>query len=258
MLIVVKKFHDACEGSMKVAGLMSGKGTNLIKIIEHEQELKQERGKSPYHVAVIFSDTPRSKAVEIGSRFAIPTVVYDLEAFCAKKGVPIKDMQARTEYERECMKALGQFECPVAAYAGYMRKATEIFVNSFVGVNVHPADLTIKGENGKPKFRGDHAVLDAIQAGEKEIRSTTHLVSHDVDCGGILMVSAPVQIKYPLPERVKATLAGAYQDVLKEKGDWVIFPKTLEYMATGKIEIEIGSTDLYFDKKPIPNGIRLE
>jgi folate-dependent phosphoribosylglycinamide formyltransferase PurN len=260
-MIVVAPFFDTSKGIMNVAGFMSGKGSNLVKIIEHEQKLEKERGKAPYHVAVIFTDNPKSSAAEIGSRFAIPTIVYDLESFCAKKRAPIKDMNARAEYELEVMKTLREFECDVAAYAGYMRRATDIFVGSFVGVNVHPADLTIKGNDGKPKYRGDNAVRDAIRAGENKIRSTTHLVSNEVDCGGILMVSPAVNVECNLVKLSEAGIKGIasrYQDVLKEKGDWVIFPRTLEYIADKRFEREIGSPDLYFDKKLIPNGIRVE
>jgi len=256
-MVLTRIFDSRKLGPMKVAGFMSGKGTNLIKIIEHERALVKSTGLSPYQVAVIFSDNSESNAVKIGKEFAIPTFVYDLEAFCAKKKVSVKDMTVRAKYEQQCLEVLKTFECPVAAYAGYMRKATPVFVDAFLGVNVHPADLTIKGENGKPKYRGDHTVLDAILAGEKEVRSTTHLVENKVDCGPILMVSAPVKIAYhPVRSEIEGNLADKYQDKLKEAGDWVIFPKTLEYMASGRFALD-DKGDLYFDEKPIPNGVRL-
>jgi folate-dependent phosphoribosylglycinamide formyltransferase PurN len=257
--MVIQELHKP-DRIMNVAGFMSGKGTNLIKIIEYEQRLRQERGKSPYHVAVIFSDNHQSKANEIGAKFGVPVFTYDLESFCAAGGFNIKDMDARAEYEWQCVKVLDRFDCTVAAYAGYMRKATPALVNSFLGINVHPADLTIKGENGKPKYRGDHAVLDAMQAGEKEIRSTTHIVEEKVDCGSVLMVSAPVNVECNLAELSdagKKVTAARYQDDLKGVGDWVIFPKTLEYIADGRFAADDEMHNLYFDGNPIPNGVRL-
>ncbi len=262
--MILTKLYDAAEvGQLNVAGLMSGSGTNLVKIVEHEQELKEERGKSPYHVAVIFSDTHKSKASEIGARFAIPVFIYDLEGFCNKRGKPIKDMATRAEYEKECMKVLNEYECAVAAYAGYMRKATSVFVNSFLGINVHPADLTIKNPDETPKYRGDHAVRDAIRAGEKELRSTTHIVAQNVDCGQVLMVSAPVPVYWPTREVDKnypgreQIMNDKHQNRLKEVGDWVIFPRTLEYIADGKFARDEDKR-LYFDGKHIPQGVRLE
>ncbi|MBU3913779.1 MAG: formyl transferase [Nanoarchaeota archaeon] len=254
---LIRLYNAAEVSQLRVAGLMSGSGTNLRKIIEHEQRLKEQRGLSPYHVSVIFSDTPKSKAGEIGADFGIPVFIYDLDSFCKKRGKPSKDMDTRKEYERECMRVLNEFECAVAAYAGYMRKATSVFVNSFLGVNIHPADLTIKSPDGKPRYRGDHVVKDAIQAGEKVIRSTTHLVADKVDCGSILMVSAPLPINYPISDSMLDKIAGHYQDALKERGDWIIFPRTLEYIADGRYARDKKGI-LYFDGEKIPNGVRLE
>jgi len=255
-MTLVRLYHAAELGQMKVAGFMSGSGTNLRKICEHEEKLKQQRGESPFHVAVIFSDNPKSKAVEIGSNFSIPVFTYDLESFCKTNGKPIKDMLTREEYEKRCMQVLSEFDCTVAAYAGYMRKATPVFVNSFLGVNVHPADLTIKTNDGKPKYRGDHVVRDAIKAEEKEIRSTTHIVSEKVDCGQILMVSSPLKVDYPITDDVLEKISEIYQDRLKERGDWIIFPRTLEFIADGRFARN-SNGNLYFDGTPIPNGVRL-
>ncbi len=253
--MLLTRLYDAKEaGQLRVAGFMSGGGTNLIKILGHEQRLKEERGESPFHVAVILSDNHKSNASGIGANFGIPAFIYDLESFCSHRGKPLKDMTAREEYERECLKVLNEFECAVAAYAGYMRKATSAFVNSFLGVNVHPADLTLRNPDGKPRYRGEHVVRDALQAGEKTIKSTTHIVAEKVDCGSILMVSEPLDVKYPIPGDVIDRIANYYQDALKAKGDWVIFPKTLEYIADGRFARD-EKGNLYFDGKPIPDGL---
>jgi folate-dependent phosphoribosylglycinamide formyltransferase PurN len=255
--MVIENLYEPLGGApLRVAGFMSGSGTNLVKIIEHEQQLNTEKGKSSYHVAVIFSDTHKSKANEIGAKFGVPVFTYDLEGFCTKKDVSIKDMRARRDWEGECMDVLNKFSCSVAAFAGYMRKATPIFVDSFLGINVHPADLRILGENGKPKYRGDHAVLDAIKAGEKEIRSTTHIITNDVDCGPILMVSAPLQVQYPRLDGLIREIADNYQNRLKQIGDWKIFPQTLEFIANGRFAMN-EKKQLYFDGKKVNNGIIL-
>ena len=76
------------------------------------------------------------------------------------------------------------------------------------------------------------------------------------------MISPPLNVNLPegfdLRDRDQVNLVSdAHQNRLKEIGDWVIFPRTLEYLADGKYsQDERGN--LYFDNKPIPQGLMLE
>ena len=245
------------ERIMRVAGFMSGSGSNLRKIIEHELHLNQEVGHSYFHVAVIFSDNFESNAVKIGMDYDIPVLTRDKKAFYKKRGKPLADMQVRAEFDALTVRALSVYECPVAAYAGYMSIASPILVNTFLGVNVHPADLSITDESGKRKYTGDHAVLDALVAGEGELRSSTHLITNEVDGGPVLMISAPVSLGYGIPTDLagRKSLANDYQEVLKKVGDWVVFPRTLEDIAVGRFSKD-SNGNLYYGESPIPNGIR--
>jgi hypothetical protein len=80
------------------------------------------------------------------------------------------------------------------------------------------------------------------------------------------MVSQPVEVN--LPEGVTAEMlqrpdmkenlddiADEHQELLKEKGDWVIFPRTLELFAQGRFGID-EKGELYLDNTPIPQGYR--
>jgi folate-dependent phosphoribosylglycinamide formyltransferase PurN len=236
-------------GVMRVAGLMSGTGTNLKKIIEHEKN---------YHVAVIFSDNIESNALKIGKEFDIPVIVRDKKGFYEKRKKPLRDMEVRMEFDSENIKALSKYDCPVAAYAGYMSIASSVLVNAFLGVNVHPADLSILDENGKRKYTGDNAVFNALVSGERELRSSTHLITNELDGGPILMVSCPIDID--CDQRHYSGLreiANDYQDLLKRKGDWVIFPRTLEDLACGRFSRD-KKGNLYYGTTPIPFGMKLE
>jgi phosphoribosylglycinamide formyltransferase-1 len=157
--------------------------------------------------------------------------------------------------------ALRPFEAQAAAYAGYMSVATAPLLEAFLGINVHPADLGIEA-GGKRRFTGDHAVRDAILAGQPEVRSTTHILSAVVDGGRLLVVSPPVQVQIPAgtelgdPATAKR-IAAEHQERLKQAGDWVVFPRTLEWIADGRIAAdETGA--LHFDGRPIPHGVRME
>ena len=285
----LQPLHDPLEGVLRVVGLMSGKGSNLQKILEWGEILRKKRGKAVYQVVAIFSDTFDSKASEIGKEFDIPVIIRDLKGFYAQRGKHRGDLKLREEFDRETIKALSPFEAKVAIYAGYMSIATQPLVDAYLGVNVHPADLSIEVE-GKRKYVGSHAVRDAIVAGETSLCSTTHMVESVVDGGRILMISPPLPVVMeelfapkdtdkdtdidtttdpatatglspePAPEAaartVVAAIAQEYQERLKRAGDWIIFPRTLQYIAEGRYaQDEEGK--LFFDGQPIPHGFRL-
>lgn len=253
------KLHDPKNGQMQVAGLMSGSGSNIRKIIEYEKQLEREQGTSPYHLAVIFSDSYNSNATEIGKDHDIPVITRDIKGFYSTRGKPRRDLELRVEFDTETVKALAPFEATVAAYGGYMSIATAPLMEAFLGVNVHPADLSIL-EEGKRKYTGSNAVRDAILAGEEYLRSTTHLIEEEVDGGRILMVSKPHQVAKgenfdPNDKELVMKVADDNQNALKKIGDLVIFPRTLQFLADGRY-LKNSKGVLFFDE-PIPQGVRL-
>lgn len=249
------------SGTMRVAGLMSGEGTNLQKIIEQELELKRHYS-YPYHVAVIFTDNAKSNAVQLGTQYDIPVVVHDIKSFYKNKNLCQKNLEVRKEYDAETANIFRSFSITVLAYSGYMSIATTSLTKSFLGINVHPSDLTIKNDDGTKKYVGKNAVRDAILSGEKYLRSTTHLVEDKADYGRIMMLSEPIEVLLPndfdknnpnsvdLAEKINKLR-------LKEFGDWKIFPKTILDIAKGKYSIDdVGN--IYYEDSILPNGLRLK
>ena len=254
----LQKLHDPNNSPMRVVGLMSGSGSNLRKILDFERFSNSISGGSPYKVVVIFSDTFDSNAVQIGKDFDLPVVVRDIRSFYNGRGKPLKEMHVRKEFDAETVKALAPYEATVAAYAGYMSIATAPLINAFLGVNVHPADLTAT-EGEKRKYTGDDAVRDAILAGERQLRSSTHIIEEKVDYGKILMVSPPLDVDLgdnfnPKDSELVTKVADEHQDRLKKAGDWVIFPKSLFYIAEGNYAKD-AKGNLYFNGEPIPQGV---
>lgn len=258
---MLTKIHNPRDGPMKIACLMSGSGSNVIEI------LKAERANlnSEYRVEVIFSDQADSKAVEIGKRFDVPVVTRDVGAFYKARGwdtTKDPEMRIRPEFDSETVRVLSSFGINVAAYAGYMLRASPVLVRAFIGVNVHPADLTVVDEKGEARYKGDRAVAKAILAGERYLRSTTHMVEEAVDSNrGVLMVSRPVEVKLPQDfdpsnRQLVDRVAKEHQNQLKEIGDWEIFPRTLRDMAKGRYAHD-EKNNLYYDNTPIPKGVML-
>ncbi len=259
--MALRPLHDPAAGPLRVVGLMSGSGSNLRRIIERERRLAEDRGRSPFVVVGVFSDTWNGKATGIGRDFDLPVVVRDIAAFYRARGAPRRDMAVRAEFDAATVRALAPLDAKAAAYAGYMSVATEPLIRAFLGVNVHPADLSIE-EGGRRRFVGDRAVRDAILAGRPEIRSTTHIVEPVVDGGRLIAISPPVPVAIPpgadLSDRsVADRIAAEHQERLKEAGDWLVFPWTLELISEGRIaEDERGV--LHVDGDPIPRGVRMD
>lgn len=267
---------------MNVVAFMSGSGTNVEKILEYQMALQEKHGQIPYQVVAIFSDTTlRKSEKDKGSKAQIIADEWnkeygdnieclfwcDIDKWYQQEGryddkraigeTRETKLKLRTMYDQGTVnevldplkEKVGHID--LIAAAGYMSFLTAPVLNYATGVNVHPADLTILGEDGKRKYRGDHAVRDAILAGEKTISASTHYLGPEVDMGDLFMVSAPLEVILSSPEdgvnvdnlsleelrenpKVAEQVEDFNQDRLKEAGDWIIFPKTLEYIATGR------------------------
>lgn len=256
---------------MKIACFMSGSGTNLVKILENQSW----RGiKCPYKVILVFSDVfdpsnQKCRAQLISSQYGIDYGCIDIMEFYRQHGRQTKrDLSLRPEYDREVADLIGKYDLDLVALCGYMSILTNAFLERYETrvVNVHPADLSVK-EAGRRKYTGMNAVRDAILAGEKTLHSTTHIVRPQVDYGEILMRSRPVEVTLPeglspydlLKEENADTLkriVDEHQTRLKENGDWVIYPKTLEMIGEGRYALD-GQGNVYVDDVLMMNGFRL-
>ena len=249
---------------LRVAAFMSGSGTNIMKLMEREKALKDAEGSSPFEVIFIFSD--RSDGQCAGESIArdngLPYFSYDIRTFQKLKALKRtaltpQGLAARKEFDRIAKRLVQTFEVDVIALGGYMS-----YITLSRCVNVHPADLSIKSSDGSRKFVGDNAVYDAIVAGESNIRASTLWTDEGVDSGPLLMVSNPLKVK--LPETLDALqqdrdkflgIVDEHQEKLKERGDWKIFPLTIEMIARGRFALD-EENRVYVDGKPVPEGFR--
>lgn len=249
---------------MRVAAFMSGSGTNIIKLIEREKTLLSQEGSSPFHVTFIFSD--RSDGVSRGERIAyeagLPYFSHDIRVFHRLRNLKRRvdtpeGLAAREEFDAVAARLVRAFEIDVIALGGYMS-----YITLQRCVNVHPADLSILNKDGSRKYVGDHAVRDAIEAGETELRSSTLWTDKGVDTGPLLMVSGPVRVELPEPlqslkkdpERFNRVVE-QHQQRLKVAGDWKIFPRTIELIARGRFALDTLNR-VYLDGLAVPEGYR--
>ena len=82
--------------------------------------------------------------------------------------------------EDEIIALFNAYEVDMIVMAGWMRIVSKKFCDEFAGriINLHPSLL--------PKYKGLHAVEQALKAGEEETGCTVHFVNEFLDSGDII------------------------------------------------------------------------
>ena len=262
-------FDPSVGHKMRVALFISGSGTNGLRIIE-----KSKVEGSNFVVTLIFSDirdtrvrrngSKMSVAKEIAEKYRIAYECVDIRDFYKEKGLKRTDLSIRPDFDSLVLDSLRGHDIDLLVNAGYMSIMTPVLLSEYPGrmVNVHPADLSIM-DGEKRKYVGIHVVKDAMLAGDRFIYSTTHVVREEVDGGEILVISAPVPVMLDVPletladdKKLMKSIVSEHQTRLKEQGDWVVLPMTVQMISEGRFAIE--DDGVYLDGKPVPCGYRLE
>jgi len=252
--------------------LMSGTGSNARRLLE--------RREAAYEVRVIVSDNPASNYRRIAEEFGVACRLNDIRAFCGAASPPA----GRAAYDQATAAILEEFGVRLVAAAGYDWLISAELCRRFYIVNVHPGDLRAVDERGRRRYVGLAWVpsAKAVLAGERCVHSTTHMVTAELDGGPIAAVSQGVPVELPpgtrpadlLPEgsslreliedirsgggRFAGSLlyreACRLQERLKERGDWVEFPRTLDGVArllrSGRLD-RGAAGELLLDGRPL-------
>ncbi len=243
---------------LRIAAFMSGSGTNLRRILELQKKYSDQL----FKVVVIFTDTKdesRCNAGIIADECGIPLLVNDIMDYYSERGHSSKkDMAIRSQFDSETAAELKKRDVQIVALCGYMSLVTAQIYKEFITINVHPADLTRIDKSGKRLYAGcagHECIKKAILAHDSEVRSTVHLVNGDLDGGPVIAVSQPVKVisNYSSEQALDAA-SRKYQDELKQKGDWMIYPKVISMLAEGRITIN--GENVFVDGVLVKDGIR--
>lgn len=174
---------------MKIAVLVSGGGTNLQALIDHEKEHKD----CPYHIQIVIADTKKAYALERAANAGIDTkIVSPFAVLGPEKAKEVSKEEKRIAVSDAALEAAKSAGCDAIVLAGWLTVLSGKIITEYSNriVNLHPALL--------PKFGGvgmwGHNVHEAVlAAGEKESGCTVHLVDAGCDTGKIL-----VQKKVPV------------------------------------------------------------
>ncbi len=230
---------------LRIGVLFSGNAGSAQFLV---REMHKKPGlASRIKVVCALTDKKITRGASALKDLGVPVTKLDFKEFCALQNINTKDLREREKYFNLVLGELEKFEPDILMLSGFMKIITEPLLSAFANriLNVHPANLAVK-ENGKPKFTGDNAVLDAIRAGEREVRSSVHLVSREVDCGSIIVLSKPVKVNTHFLGQIKDDMgkveeyANSLQEKLKREGDDPAFLKALELIAEGRVAVKKG------------------
>ena len=111
----------------------------------------------------------------------IVIMVYNKKKAKAKKRADRLDIPScYSKDEDEIIALFNVYEVDMIVMAGWMRIVSKKFCDEFAGriINLHPSLL--------PKYKGLHAVEQAMKAGEEETGCTVHFVNEYLDSGAII------------------------------------------------------------------------
>ncbi|WP_292486737.1 phosphoribosylglycinamide formyltransferase [Methanohalobium sp.] len=190
---------------VNIAVLASGRGTNLQSIIDnvdngyiHDANIK-----------AVISDVRDAHALERAKKYGISAVFIDPSEFSDK-----------SEYEKELIKKLEEFNTDLVLLAGFMRILRSEFVRFYKRriLNIHPSLL--------PAFKGLRAQKQALNYGVKVSGCTVHYVTEDMDSG-------PIILQECVPVYEDDTEETLENRILQKEHE--IYPKAVKLWVEGKV-----------------------
>ncbi len=144
---------------MRVAVLLSGRGTNLRAIIDAAQR------DLPVDLVLALADR-QCAGVELARQAGVPAAV-----------VARSEFGSRSDFERALGAHLVAVRPDLIVLAGFMRVLSGEFVARWEGrmINIHPSLL--------PKYPGLDTHARALAAGDTEHGATVHFVTAELDAG---------------------------------------------------------------------------
>jgi phosphoribosylglycinamide formyltransferase-1 len=197
--------------SVKVAVLISGRGSNLKSLIDATR-----RPDYPAEIALVFSNKEDAAGLDVARAAGIPV-----------KAISHKNFATREDFDAAIDAALREAKIDLIAEAGFMRIHSDSFVKRWEGkmINIHPSLL--------PLFPGIRVHQQALDAGVKESGCTVHFMIPELDAGPII-----AQARVPvLPGDTAETLAAR---ILIEEHK--LYPEAVKLVAEGKVTLKDGKT----------------
>ncbi len=142
----------------------SGYGSNFQSIIE-----ASEQGHLKAHVVGLICDQPQAYVINRAQLHHVPVKVITRTDYASKEAM-----------DKAILEQCQTWNADYLILAGYMRLLSPFIVHAYPSriLNIHPSLL--------PKYKGLHAIEQAIAHHEKEYGITIHYVDEGMDTGEII------------------------------------------------------------------------
>lgn len=147
----------------KIAILISGRGSNMLNIIEACKNKKLSSS-----VNLVVSNRPNVVGLKVASKYKVRTEILDSNNLTKKKFESLLD------------KILKKNNINLVCLAGFMKILSKDFVKKWpkMILNIHPSIL--------PSFKGLNAQRQAIENKAKYSGCTVHFVNEEMDSGEVI------------------------------------------------------------------------
>ncbi|MFD1881125.1 phosphoribosylglycinamide formyltransferase [Paracoccus pacificus] len=191
---------------IRVAILISGGGSNMVKLVESMV------GDHPARAVVVGSNDPAAAGLRRAEALGVASFAVDHRSFG----------RDRAAFDAALLQRLQAARPDLVCLAGFMRILTPQFVSHFAGrmLNIHPSLL--------PKYPGLHTHARAIAAGDTEAGATVHEVTGELDAGPVLgqarVPVLPGDDEHSLATRVLEVEHRLYPAVLRRRAEGITTP----------------------------------
>ena len=176
-----------------------------------------KKKKIPINPAVVISNKPNAKGLQIAKKLGIQTEVIDSSKYKGK----------RQQFDKDVISVLKKYKVTptngLVCLAGFMRIISPSFIKQYKNkiLNIHPALL--------PAFPGLDAQKQAVEFGAKFSGCTVHFVDEGVDTG-------PIIIQEIVKVDSKDTEKTLSKKIIVKEHE--IYPKAVELFAKKKLVIK--------------------
>ena len=191
---------------IKIAVLISGNGSNLQAIINHQKDHTEL-----YEIALVISNKAEAYGLVRAQEANIETRVVDHKQF-----------DNRESFDAELQKNLDDKNIQLVVLAGFMRILTEGFTQHYLGrmLYIHPSLL--------PKYTGLKTHQRALESGDSEHGLSVHFVTPELD-GGPVILQAKVEIS------ADDTIESLAQKVHSQ--EHIAYPLVIKWFAQNKLAL---------------------